>query len=38
MMAIESVTAQGGVLSRDLGGTATTKDVTEAICNAVRGT
>ena len=38
MMAIESVMAQGDVLSRDLGGTATTKDVTEAICDAVRGT
>jgi tartrate dehydrogenase/decarboxylase/D-malate dehydrogenase len=35
LAAIEYVTAQGDVLSRDLGGTATTKEVTEAVCNAI---
>ncbi len=37
MLAIETVTAQGRILSFDLGGTATTKEVTNAVCNAVCG-
>jgi tartrate dehydrogenase/decarboxylase/D-malate dehydrogenase len=37
MEAIEHVTAQGDILSHDLGGTATTKEVTEAVCNAICG-
>jgi len=37
MAAIERVTAAGDVLTRDLGGTATTRDVTDAVCNAIRG-
>jgi tartrate dehydrogenase/decarboxylase/D-malate dehydrogenase len=37
MVALEYVTAQGSVLPRDLGGTATTKEVTEAVCNVIRG-
>ena len=37
MLAIEHVTAQGDVLSFDLGGTATTKEVTKAVCNAICG-
>lgn len=35
MAAIEKVT-QDGVLTPDLGGTATTADVTEAVCDAIR--
>ena len=37
MVAIEHVTAAGDVLSKDLGGNATTKEVTEAICKAICG-
>lgn len=37
MAAIERVTDSGDVLSADLGGTATTREVTEAVCNAIRG-
>ena len=37
MAAIERVTASGDVLSRDLGGSATTQEVTDAVCNAIRG-
>ncbi len=36
MAAIEVVTASG-VLTRDLGGTATTAEVTEAVCGAIAG-
>jgi tartrate dehydrogenase/decarboxylase/D-malate dehydrogenase len=36
MVAIEYVTAQGDILSHDLGGTATTKEITEAVCSAIR--
>jgi tartrate dehydrogenase/decarboxylase/D-malate dehydrogenase len=36
MAAIEMVTASG-VLTRDLGGTATTVEVTEAVCRAITG-
>jgi tartrate dehydrogenase/decarboxylase/D-malate dehydrogenase len=36
MTAIEQATADG-VLTPDLGGKATTADVTEAVCNAVLG-
>ena len=36
MTAIEMVTASG-VLTRDLGGVATTADVTEAVCRAITG-
>jgi tartrate dehydrogenase/decarboxylase/D-malate dehydrogenase len=36
MAAIETVTASG-VLTRDLGGTATTVEVTEAVCRAIAG-
>jgi tartrate dehydrogenase/decarboxylase/D-malate dehydrogenase len=35
MRAIESVTAQPALHTRDLGGTATTEQVTEAVCRAV---
>ena len=35
--AIETVTEKGVYLSRDLGGSATTKEVTEAVCNVIRG-
>ena len=38
MAAIERVTEEGDVLTRDLGGQATTREVTDAICNAIRGT
>jgi tartrate dehydrogenase/decarboxylase/D-malate dehydrogenase len=37
MVAIETVTSRGEVLSPDLGGTATTADVTAAIIAAIRG-
>ncbi len=37
MEAIERVTGAGDVLTADLGGTATTREVTEAVCNAIRG-
>jgi tartrate dehydrogenase/decarboxylase/D-malate dehydrogenase len=37
MAAIETVTGRGDVLSPDLGGSATTKEVTEAVIEAVRG-
>ena len=36
MRAVEQV-CEAGVLTPDLGGTATTKDVTRAVCEAVRG-
>ena len=36
MRAIERVTANGSVLTPDLGGTATTKQVTDAVCDALR--
>jgi tartrate dehydrogenase/decarboxylase/D-malate dehydrogenase len=36
MRAIERVTAAGSCLTPDLGGTATTKAVTEAVCDALR--
>jgi len=35
MQAIEQVTAEGSALPRDLGGQATTAQVTEAVCNAL---
>jgi len=35
MSAIESVTARGDRLTRDLGGTATTREVTDAIFAAL---
>ena len=35
MRGIEAATARG-VLTPDLGGTATTKDVTAAVCEAIR--
>ena len=38
MAAIELVTAQGKILPHDLGGTATTKEITKAVCDAIRGT
>ncbi len=38
MAAIERVTELGDVLTRDLGGRATTRDVTKAVCDAIRGT
>jgi tartrate dehydrogenase/decarboxylase/D-malate dehydrogenase len=38
MAAIKHVTAQGEILTPDLGGTATTKEVTKAVCDAIRGT
>jgi len=37
MGAIERVTAAGDVLARDLGGTATTAEVTQAVIEALRG-
>lgn len=37
MDAIERVTGAGDVLTADLGGSATTREVTEAVCNAIRG-
>jgi tartrate dehydrogenase/decarboxylase / D-malate dehydrogenase len=36
MGAIERVTGEGSCLPRDLGGTATTEQVTEAVCRALR--
>jgi tartrate dehydrogenase/decarboxylase/D-malate dehydrogenase len=36
MKAIEKVTAQGRCLSPDLGGTATTREVTAAVCEALK--
>jgi tartrate dehydrogenase/decarboxylase/D-malate dehydrogenase len=35
MAAIESVTARGDCLTRDLGGTATTREVADAVCAAL---
>jgi len=35
MDAIERVTANSALHTRDLGGTATTAQVTEAVCNAI---
>jgi isocitrate/isopropylmalate dehydrogenase len=32
---IEKLLAEGAILTRDLGGTATTRDVTNAICGAL---
>lgn len=37
MAAIERVTEAGDILTQDLGGNATTREVTDAICNAIRG-
>jgi tartrate dehydrogenase/decarboxylase/D-malate dehydrogenase len=37
MSAIETVTSRGEVLSPDLGGSATTREVTEAVIAAIRG-
>ena len=37
MRAVEMVTSRGEVLTPDLGGHATTDQVTEAIINAIRG-
>jgi tartrate dehydrogenase/decarboxylase / D-malate dehydrogenase len=37
MAAVEAVTAEGRVLTRDLGGKATTKEVTEAVLEKLRG-
>jgi tartrate dehydrogenase/decarboxylase/D-malate dehydrogenase len=37
MRAIETVTAAGAPLTPDLGGKATTRAVTEAVCDAIRG-
>jgi tartrate dehydrogenase/decarboxylase/D-malate dehydrogenase len=37
MRAVEIVTSRGDVLTPDLGGKATTDQVTEAIINAIRG-
>jgi len=37
MMAIERVTGAGEVRPRDLGGEATTRDVTDAVCQAIMG-
>jgi tartrate dehydrogenase/decarboxylase / D-malate dehydrogenase len=36
MQAIERVTASGAILPRDLGGTACTAQVTEAVCDAIQ--
>jgi tartrate dehydrogenase/decarboxylase/D-malate dehydrogenase len=36
MRAIEQVTAAGAPLTPDLGGRATTREVTDAVCNAIR--
>jgi tartrate dehydrogenase/decarboxylase/D-malate dehydrogenase len=36
MRAVEKVCADG-ILTPDVGGTATTKDVTNAVCEAIRG-
>jgi tartrate dehydrogenase/decarboxylase/D-malate dehydrogenase len=36
MRAIEQVTAAGAPLTPDLGGRGTTREVTEAVCNAIR--
>lgn len=38
MAAIERVTELGDVLTQDLGGTSTTRDVTNAVCDVIRGT
>jgi tartrate dehydrogenase/decarboxylase/D-malate dehydrogenase len=37
MRAIEAVTAQPSLHTRDLGGRATTAEVTQAVCSLVRG-
>jgi tartrate dehydrogenase/decarboxylase/D-malate dehydrogenase len=37
MVALERVTAAGEALPEDLGGTATTNEVVDAVCEAVRG-
>ncbi len=37
MDAIERVTATGRPFTPDLGGNATTEEVTEAVCQAIRG-
>lgn len=37
MAAIERVTGEGKVMARDLGGTATTREVTDAVIEAIRG-
>jgi tartrate dehydrogenase/decarboxylase/D-malate dehydrogenase len=36
MRAVESVTANRALHTRDLGGTATTRQVTDAVCQAIR--
>ena len=36
MRAVESVTADRALHTRDLGGTATTRQVTDAVCQALR--
>jgi tartrate dehydrogenase/decarboxylase / D-malate dehydrogenase len=36
MRAVETVTAKG-ILTPDVGGTATTQEVTDAVCQAIRG-
>lgn len=36
MSAVESVTSEG-VLTPDVGGTATTREVTDAVCRTIRG-
>jgi tartrate dehydrogenase/decarboxylase/D-malate dehydrogenase len=37
MAAVERVTADEALHTPDLGGTATTRQVTEAVCDAIRG-
>jgi tartrate dehydrogenase/decarboxylase/D-malate dehydrogenase len=37
MTAVERVTAAGEVMPADLGGSATTDEIVEAVCEAVRG-
>ena len=37
MRAVEQVCARPGILTPDLGGKATTAEVTRAVCDAVRG-
>lgn len=36
MKAVETITAEGNTLPRDLGGTATTRQVTEAVCDVLK--
>jgi len=37
MVALEKVTAAGDILPADLGGNATTNEVVDAVCEALRG-